>query len=62
MAQKKSIDDQSVLEKALLVISEWGPEAFTLADVGKTVGLAPAILMQRFGSKSWFFHFLFNFF
>lgn len=51
MAQKKSIDDQSVLEKALLVISERGPEAFTLADVGKAVGLAPATLMQRFGSK-----------
>lgn len=51
MAQKKSIDDQSVLEKALLVISEQGPEKFTLADVGKAVGLAPATLMQRFGSK-----------
>jgi AcrR family transcriptional regulator len=51
MAQKKSIDDQTVLEKALLVISEQGPEKFTLADVGKAVGLAPATLMQRFGSK-----------
>lgn len=51
MAQKKSIDDQSVLEKALLVISERGPDAFTLADVGRVVGLAPATLMQRFGSK-----------
>ena len=51
MAQKKSIDDLSVLEKALLVISERGPEAFTLADIGKAVGLAPATLMQRFGSK-----------
>ena len=51
MPQKKIIDDQSVLEKALLVISERGPESFTLADVGKAVGLAPATLMQRFGSK-----------
>lgn len=51
MAQKKSIDDASVLEKALLVISELGPEGFTLADIGKAVGLAPATLMQRFGSK-----------
>lgn len=51
MAQKKIIDDQSVLEKALLVISEHGPDNFTLADVGKAVGLAPATLMQRFGSK-----------
>jgi AcrR family transcriptional regulator len=51
MPQKKRIDDQSVLEKALVVISEHGPDRFTLADVGKAVGLAPATLMQRFGSK-----------
>ncbi len=51
MPSKKIIDDAPVLEKALLVISEKGPETFTLADVGKVVGLAPATLMQRFGSK-----------
>lgn len=51
MPPKKTIDDDQVLEKALLVISEKGPETFTLADVGKAVGLAPATLMQRFGSK-----------
>jgi AcrR family transcriptional regulator len=51
MPSKKIIDDALVLEKALLVISEKGPEIFTLADVGKAVGLAPATLMQRFGSK-----------
>lgn len=51
MPQKKLINDETVLEKALLVISEHGPENFTLADVGKAVGLAPATLMQRFGSK-----------
>ncbi len=51
MPPKKTIDDVLVLEKALLVISELGPETFTLADVGKAVGLSPATLMQRFGSK-----------
>ncbi len=51
MAQKKNIDDHSVLEKAMLVISEQGPEKFTLSDIGKAVGLAPATLLQRFGSK-----------
>lgn len=51
MPPKKLIDDDQVLEKALFVISEKGPETFTLADVGKAVGLAPATLMQRFGSK-----------
>lgn len=51
MPQKKLINDETVLEKALLVISEHGPDNFTLADIGKAVGLAPATLMQRFGSK-----------
>lgn len=51
MPPKKTIADAQVLEKALLVISELGPESFTLADIGKAVGLAPATLMQRFGSK-----------
>lgn len=51
MAKSKSINDESVLDKALLVISELGPESFTLADVGKVVGLAPATLVQRFGTK-----------
>lgn len=51
MPPKKSIDDDQVLEKALLVISELGPETFTLADIGKAVGLSPATLIQRFGSK-----------
>ena len=51
MAQKKLIDDESVLEKALLVISDLGPESFTLAAIGEAVGLAPATLLQRFGSK-----------
>lgn len=51
MPPKKSINDDQVLEKALFVISEKGPDTFTLAEVGKAVGLAPATLMQRFGSK-----------
>ena len=51
MSKKKNMEDHLVLEKALLVISEKGPDVFTLADIGKAVGLAPATLMQRFGSK-----------
>lgn len=51
MAPKKAIDDQSVLMQALLVISKQGVENFTLADIGSAVGLSPATLMQRFGSK-----------
>ena len=51
MAQKKIVEDQFVLEQALWVISKYGPDCFTLVDVGKAVGLAPATLLQRFGSK-----------
>ncbi|MFI5344024.1 MAG: TetR/AcrR family transcriptional regulator [Chlamydiales bacterium] len=51
MSRKKNIDDATVLEKALLVISDRGPDSFTLNDIGKAVGLAPATLLQRFGSK-----------
>ncbi len=51
MSRSKSVDDTTVLEKALLVISERGPETFTLADVSEVVGLSPATLLQRFGSK-----------
>lgn len=51
MPKKKNIDDETVLEKALLVISDIGPDIFTLADIGSAVGLAPATLLQRFGTK-----------
>lgn len=51
MGRKKTIDDEEALFQALLVISEIGPEKFTLADVGERVGLSPATLIQRFGSK-----------
>lgn len=51
MPKKKLLDDKTVLEKALLVISDKGPETFTLQDIAKAVGLAPATLLQRFGSK-----------
>lgn len=51
MPKIKTIDDSKILEKALLVICEKGADCFTLADIGKAVGLAPATLLQRFGSK-----------
>lgn len=51
MPRPKRISDTELLEKALLVVGELGPETFTLADVGKAVGLAPATLVQRYGSK-----------
>lgn len=51
MSQKKLLDDETVLKQALLAFSVHGAENFTLADIGRWVGLAPATLLQRFGSK-----------
>jgi AcrR family transcriptional regulator len=43
--------DEDVLEGTLAVIRRLGPSRMTLADVAREVGLAPATLVQRFGSK-----------
>jgi AcrR family transcriptional regulator len=43
--------DSDVVLAAIRVIERLGPSRLTLADVAKEAGLAPATLMQRFGSK-----------
>ena len=43
--------DTEILTAAMHVIGRLGPSRMTLADVAKEIGLAPATLMQRFGSK-----------
>jgi AcrR family transcriptional regulator len=43
--------DATVLEAAQRVMSRLGPARFTLADIAAEAGLAPATLIQRFGSK-----------
>ena len=40
-----------ILAATARMISRVGPARLTLADVGDEVGLAPATLLQRFGSK-----------
>ncbi len=47
----RKLTDTAILEAALKVVSRTGPDRFTLADVGKEVGLSAATLVQRFGSK-----------
>jgi AcrR family transcriptional regulator len=51
MPRQKLISDEELLEKALAVIARAGPGGFTLADIAKEVGVAPATLLQRFGNK-----------
>src|SRR5262245_3308636 len=47
----RSASDTEILEAAGRAIARLGPARLTLADVAKEVGLSPATLVQRFGSK-----------
>ena len=51
MPRRKSISDEEILDRALPVMARAGPGAFTMAEVAKEVGVAPATLFQRFGDK-----------
>ena len=50
MARRKTISDEDVLDAAAKVMFAAGP-SFTLSDVAKATGIAPATLVQRFGDK-----------
>lgn len=45
------LPDSEILSATARVIERVGPGRLTLADVANEVGLAPATLVQRFGSK-----------
>ena len=47
----RTVDDREILAAAGRVIGRVGPARLTLALVADEVGLAPATLIQRFGSK-----------
>ena len=47
----RTVSDARILAATARMISRVGPGRLTLADVGGEVGLAPATLLQRFGSK-----------
>ena len=51
MPRRKSISDEDILDRALPLMAAAGPAGFTLADVAREVGVAPATLLQRFGDK-----------
>jgi AcrR family transcriptional regulator len=50
MARRKTISDEAALDAAAKVMFARGP-SFTLADVARAAGIAPATLVQRFGDK-----------
>jgi AcrR family transcriptional regulator len=47
----RTVDDDVLLSAALKLIGRVGPARLTLARVAEEVGLSPATLVQRFGSK-----------
>lgn len=49
--RQRSVSDEAILGATAVVVSRLGPARMTLADIGKEVGLSPATLLQRFGSK-----------
>jgi AcrR family transcriptional regulator len=51
MPRPRTASDAAILEAAYRVIARLGPVRLTLADVAREVGLSPATLLQRFGSK-----------
>jgi AcrR family transcriptional regulator len=51
MSRHRTMPDSDILMAAFRVIERVGPNKLTLADVAKESGLAPATLLQRFGSK-----------
>jgi AcrR family transcriptional regulator len=47
----RTVDDAEILAAVGRVIGRVGPSRFTLALLAREVGMAPATLVQRFGSK-----------
>jgi AcrR family transcriptional regulator len=51
MPRPRTATDVDILQGAIRAISRVGPARLTLTEVGREVGLSPATLLQRFGSK-----------
>lgn len=52
MPRPKTRSDWDVLEAALKLLHERGPEALTFANLAAACGLSPATLVQRFETKA----------
>ena len=51
MGRPRTASDDDILGAAARVVTESGPHGLTLARVAAEAGLAPATVVQRFGSK-----------
>ena len=52
MPRHKLMSDTEVLDHALDLLHARGPQALTFAALAGAAGLAPATLVQRFGTKA----------
>jgi AcrR family transcriptional regulator len=52
MSRPRTVSDEEILAAAMTAIGRHGPARLTLAHVAQEVGLSPAALVQRFGSKA----------
>ncbi|PZG15259.1 TetR/AcrR family transcriptional regulator [Nonomuraea aridisoli] len=51
MGRPRTTSDEAILRATARAIEHHGPQGLTLAAVAREAGLAPATLVQRFGSK-----------
>lgn len=51
MGRPRGVEDTAILRATAQVMGRVGPPGLTLAAVAREVGLVPATLVQRFGSK-----------
>lgn len=52
MVRRRTISDEALLDVALLIVRESGPDALSFGALAGRVGLAGSTLVQRFGSKA----------
>jgi AcrR family transcriptional regulator len=51
MPRNRTISDEALLDHALLVLRDAGPDGLTFGAVARQAGLAASTIVQRFGSK-----------
>jgi AcrR family transcriptional regulator len=51
MGRRQSVTDEAILMATMRAMAKYGPVDLTLAHVADDVGLSPAALIKRFGSK-----------
>jgi AcrR family transcriptional regulator len=51
MPRKRTIADEVLLDHALMVLREVGPDGLTFGAVAERAGLAASTIVQRFGAK-----------